>query len=200
MSGPFCPPAARAASAWVVLMGLAVACSKGETRDEEAIQSLESSKTEDASGSVAAVPIPLDPSYVPNDALEQLEGMALESFPPCIDTIATLKPALDSIAAFRKQLAEAATQASVVQLLTALSSELSSRVSSIATRSETDELRRISAELNASIADLAESLKGLSDAITAHDKQASAQASRRIQNGVTNTRSSIERLIDQCAS
>lgn len=141
---------------------------------------------------------PLDPSFVPSEALEQLEGMALESLPPCSDTIDTLRPALDSTAEFRKKLAEATTEASAVQLLTALSTELSSRLPSIAARSETDELRRISAELSASIGDLAESIKLASDAIAAQDKQASAQVIRRIQNGVANTRSSIERLIEQC--
>ncbi len=146
----------------------------------------------------ATPPRPLDPSYVPIDALEQLDGLALESTPPCSDTIETLKPALESIAMFREKLASATTEAEVVQLLTALSTELTERQPSIASRSETDELRRISAELTASIGDLAESLKLASDAITAQDKQASATTTRRLQNGVANTRSSIERLIDQC--
>lgn len=142
---------------------------------------------------------PLDPSYVPSEALEQLEGLALESTPPCSDTIETLKPALESIASFRQKLVAATTEAEVVQLLTALSTELTQRLPSIASRSETDELRRISAELTASVGDLAESLKLASDAITAQDKQASAAMTRRLQNGVANTRSSIERLIEQCA-
>jgi len=147
----------------------------------------------------AESPRPLDPSYVPTDALEQLDGLALESAAPCSDTIETLKPALESIAMFRVKLVAATTEAEVVQLLTALSTELTERLPSIAARSETDELRRISAELTASLGDLAESLKLTSDAITAQDKQASANMTRRIQNGVANTRSSIERLIDQCA-
>tara|TARA_R110002096_G_scaffold143328_3_gene299226 strand:+ start:89247 stop:89834 length:588 start_codon:yes stop_codon:yes gene_type:complete len=141
----------------------------------------------------------LDPSYVPNEALEQLEGLTLESTLPCSDTIETLRPALESIASFRLKLVAATTEAEVVQLLTALSTELTQRLPSIATRSETDELRRISAELTASVGDLAESLKLASDAITAQDKQASAAMTRRLQNGVANTRSSIERLIEQCA-
>ena len=144
-------------------------------------------------------PRDIDPSYVPSEALAQLEGLALDSTPPCSDTIETLKPALESIAVFRHKLVAATTEAEVVQLLTALSTELSGRLPSIAARSETDELRRISAELTASIGDLAESLKLASDAITAQDRQASSSLTRRIQNGVANTRSSIERLIDQCA-
>jgi hypothetical protein len=147
----------------------------------------------------AESPRPLDPSYVPIDALEQLDDLALDSAAPCNDTIETLKPALESIAMFRGKLVAATTEAEVVQLLTALSTELTERLPSIAARSETDELRRISAELTASLGDLAESLKLTSDAITAQDKQASANMTRRIQNGVANTRSSIERLIDQCA-
>jgi hypothetical protein len=142
---------------------------------------------------------PLDPSYVPTEALEQLEGLVLESTAPCSETIETLKPALESIARFRQKLVAATTEAEVVQLLTALSTELTQRLPSIAARSETDELRRISAELTASLGDLAESLKLASDAITAQDRQASASMTRRLQNGVANTRSSIERLIEQCA-
>ena len=199
MSRPSRTTALRAALLCVTLAEAAVGCGKDEA-PETTVQAAVPTPTEHSESKSAEPQRPLDRSYVPIDALEQLEGIALESFPPCSDTIDTLKPVLDSIASNRKKLKEATTEASVVQLLTALSTELTSRLPSIAARSESDELRRISAELSASIGDLAESLKLASDAITAQDKQASAQVIRRLQNGVANTRSSIERLIDQCAS
>lgn len=142
---------------------------------------------------------PLDPHFVPNEVLEGLEGMNLESSAPCSETLRTLKPVLNSIAEARAELAGATTEAEVIRLLGALSSDLNARLPLLAKRNETDELQRISAELVASVGDLAESLTLASEAIVAQDKEASSKVTMRLQNGVTNTRSSIERLIDQCA-
>lgn len=142
---------------------------------------------------------PLDPSLVPTEALAQLQGIDLDAEPPCSLTIDTLRPALESIASGQQKLAAATDEATAVALLTALSAELRSRLPAVAPRNETDELRRISAELSASLGDLAESLRLAAEALTARDKQAAAANLRRIDNGVANTRSSVEGLIRQCA-
>ncbi|MCP4445939.1 MAG: hypothetical protein GY811_11425 [Myxococcales bacterium] len=200
MSGTCGVKAVRAVFACVLLGGIALGCGKDEGAQNEAPTSPLPTTETSVVQEPQSPPEPIDRSFVPSEALQQLEGMALQSNPPCSDTIDTLTPALESIASNRARLDQATTAADVVQLLTTLSAELDSRLPSIEARSETDELRRISAELTASIGDLAESLKLASDAITAQDRQASGQVLRRIQNGVANARSSIERLIDQCAS
>ncbi len=140
----------------------------------------------------------LDPSTLPTQSLAELARIELTSQPPCSDTIETLRPTLESVASFRKQLVEASDAQTAALVLGNLSKDVRSRVPAIAVRGETDELRRISAELTASVGDLADSIQAAADALTAKDQQASTNAIRRIDNGVSNTRSSIERLIREC--
>ena len=180
------------ATTLVAALGGALSCEAKSAQPEEPPVVAEPSS--------APAPVPIDPSVLPLEALEQLEGINLAAQAPCSSTIQTLRPALESIAKHRKQLAAATTEAAAVSLLTALSAELATLLPAITPRAETDELRRISAEVIASMGDLAESLRLANEALSAQDRQASASVIRRIQNGVTNTRSSIERLIDQCAS
>ncbi len=142
--------------------------------------------------------VEVDPSSLPIQSLAELAHIELASQPPCSDTIETLRPTLESVASFRKQLAQATDVQTATRVLGKLSKDVRSRVPAIALRGETDELRRISAELTASIGDLAESIQAAADALMANDQEASANAIRRIENGVTNTRSSIERLIREC--
>lgn len=147
----------------------------------------------------AAPDAPLDPSFLPTDALAPLHGMNLDSEPPCSLTIDTLRPALKSVAEHQEKLAAATSEATAIRLLNDLSSDLRARLPAIQPRTESDELRRISAELSASLGDLAESLQLASDALGNHDTSAAATTLRRIHNGVANTRSSVEGLIEQCA-
>jgi len=180
--------------------GLGSACNNASPDKEIVVD-------EPASGTTHAVPdtsplaeSPADQSYLPHTALQPLETLLLESQAPCLETIESIRPILASIASYRTKLIAATSNEKAVKLLHALSTELSGEIDNIVSRNETDEMKRISDELSASIGDLAESIKLSGDALSAQNKQASASVLRRIQNGVDNTRSSIERLIEQCAS
>lgn len=142
---------------------------------------------------------PLDPRWVPTEALAALQGIELNAEAPCSLTIDTLRPALESIADYQKKLASATSEETAIQLLAQLSDDLRARLPTIAARTENDERRRISAELSAALGDLAESLQLASEAIRNHDKSAATTTMRRIYNGIANTRSSVEGLIEQCA-
>lgn len=155
--------------------------------------------TEAAKASSEAAPAEaLDRSYLPMAALAELDQLELDSQPPCSLTIDSLRPGLQGLADARKALDAATDKAMAVTLLSDLSASLAKHGSAIEARNETDELRRVSAELGATIGDLAESLQLASNALSADDKPASAANLRRIQNGVANTRSTIDALIHQC--
>jgi len=142
----------------------------------------------------------LNPESVPIAALREFEAMPLRSRPPCSDTIESLRPILNDAAATRKQLSTVHSTENAATLLTNLAASMRTKRLRLATRTETSELQRISAELNAALGDLAESLQLAADALTANDQEAATKLTLRIENGVSNTRTSIERLIEECAS
>lgn len=178
-----------------LLVGLALlgSCNKSDSdAPESQDQGASKAKTK-------AKVVPLDPSYLPTDLLAQLETLNLETQPPCSLGVDSLRPLLTSLADSRKSLAAATDKATAVALLSDASAALSTQSAGIAQLTETDELRRTRSELIASIGDLAESLQLSSIALSTDDKSAAANNLRRIQNGVQNTRSTIDDLIQQCA-
>jgi hypothetical protein len=179
----------------LLCLGLLAMCSCGRSQDEAKPEEA-SAKTSAAKAAVAEA---LDRSYLPTAALANLEQLELDSQPPCSLTIESLRPALQSLADSREALETTTDKAAAVTLLSDLSASLAKHASGIENRSETDELKRFSAELRATLGDLAESLQLASIALSADDKPAAAANSRRIQNGVANTRSTIDGLIQQCA-
>ncbi|MBL4636792.1 MAG: hypothetical protein JKY56_23275 [Kofleriaceae bacterium] len=144
-------------------------------------------------------PGPLDTAFVPIDVLTELEGISLTSNSPCTESLESLKPLLAAISAGTQSLAKADSLSSVGETLATLSDKLSVLATKIIPRAESEELRRISAEVLATMTDLAESLKLASDAALKRNKQEAGAATRRLQNGVANTRSAIEGLANQCA-
>jgi hypothetical protein len=176
---------------------LALATSGCSKKDTDAAPATEATKT--APETKAAAVEALDRSYLPTAALTALELLELDSQPPCSLTIDSLRPALEGLAEGRRALDAAEDKAAAVTLLSDLSAALAKQSAALSTRDETDELRRISAELTATIGDLAESLQLASNALSAADKPGAAANLRRIQNGVDNTRSTIDALIQQCS-
>jgi hypothetical protein len=141
----------------------------------------------------------LDRSYLPNAHLADLETLALDAEPPCSQTIDSLRPILRGLAETRKALEAAKDTATAVTLLSDASSALSKQSASVATDTEMDELRRLRAELLATLGDLADALQKSSIALSAANKPAADENLRRIQNGVQNTRSTIDALVQLCA-
>ncbi len=178
-----------------LLVGLVLHSGCGKTEDDAAAKSSEQKGT-----SKAAEPEALDRSYLPNAFLSDLETLALDTEAPCSGAIDSLRPVLAELAKTRKALEAAADKATAVALLSDASAALSKQSAAIAPGSETDELRRLRAELLATLGDLADSLQGASNALSAANKPAADENLRRIQNGVQNTRSTIDALVQLCAS
>ncbi len=173
----------------------------GKSNDNETEAEAEATRETIAKTSTAPEPkpIPLDTAFIPIEVLTQLEGISLTSNPPCTESLESLKPLLTAISAGTHRLAKADNLSSVAKTLAALSDNLSVLGQKIVPRTESEELRRISAEVLATMTDLAESLKLASDAAVQNNKQGAGAATRRLQNGVANTRSAIEGLANQCA-
>lgn len=144
--------------------------------------------------------VPVDPSLLPVAALLELNSLPLHTETPCSKTIETLRPVLDQLAQHRANLEKLTTQQQAIKELGSLAATLRSSVETIEPRKESPELRRISAELVASITDLAESTELLAKALGAQDKQAAANTMRRIKNGIGNIQISVKGLVAQCAS
>ncbi len=194
-----CPPSKWQLAAPILLSGalaVGLAC-KGPKADQNSNRPEAEAQPADAPAQPAQK---ADPNTLPMDALAGLIAMKLEAQAPCAQTMESLRPVLDSIAAYREKLAGQVDEAEAERLLKELSADLRERLPMIELREESDELRRSSAELSASLGDLAESLEHAGEAIGAHDKQASAVTMRRIHNGVANTLSSVDGLILQCAT
>ena len=142
---------------------------------------------------------PLDRTLVPSEILAGLEEIELKSESPCSLAIDSLRPALAALAELRKALDLATESGQAVTLLRDAAATLRGHTRAIPARTESDELRRIRAELVATLGDLAEGLDEASAALKADNKAVADANHRRIQNGVQNTRSTIQAAINQCA-
>ncbi len=171
-------------------------CGKSTDKEAEVAARETIAKTSSAPPSQ---PIPVDTAFVPVAVLTELEGISLTSNPPCTESLESLRPLLTAISAGTRSLTKADNLSSVGNTLVTLSDNLSVLAKKIVPRAESEELRRVSEELLATMTDLAESLKLASDAALQNNKPGANAATRRLQNGVANTRSAIEGLANQCA-
>ena len=148
----------------------------------------------------APVPVkPLDRTLLPSEILAGLETIELKSEAPCSLAIDSLRPALAALANLRKALDRASNTADAVTLLRDAAATLRKQTQEIPARTESDELRRLRAELIATLGDLAKGLDTASEALKADNRSAADANHLRIKNGVQNTRSTIHALIEQCA-
>jgi hypothetical protein len=178
-----------------LVVGLALPGGCGKSEDDESAGAQRNGEASKA-GKVEA----LDRSYLPSAHLAELDSLALDAAPPCSLTIDSLRPVLAGLATTRKALDAATDKATAVTLLSDASAALSEQSAALAPGSETDELRRLRAELLATLGDLADGLQKSSNALSAANKPAADETLRRIQNGVQNTRSTIDALVQLCAS
>lgn len=183
------------ASLVTLVIGLTLPSGCGKAEDDPAA----GAKKNGAASSAGKVES-LDRSYLPSAHLAELDTLALDAAPPCSLTIDSLRPVLAGLAKTRNALDAARDKATAVTLLSDASAALSKQSAALAPGSETDELRRLRAELLATLGDLADGLQKSSNALSAANKPAADETLRRIQNGVQNTRSTIDALVQLCAN
>ena len=166
------------------------------------------SSTEDADSKNKDTPLasatpmlakPLVRTLVPSEILASLEEIELVSEAPCSLAIDSLRPALGVLANLRKALDRATESGQAVALLQEAAASLREHTRAIPARKESDELRRLRAELVATLGDLATGLDESRAALKANNQSAADANHRRIQNGVQNTRTTIQAVINQCA-
>lgn len=188
-------------SAIALLWGCGNSSSKDEGQESNSgpIQPGSEQGKQTASKPIPADEGPIDPAFVPLDALNELMGISLESSPPCTETLSTMRPLMSTISKSIEALNKAGNLQDTGTILSTLSEQMSLLTKKVPPRSESEELRRTSAEVIATMTDMAESLELLSKATLSKDKPGAGAAMRRLHNGVANARSAIEGLANQCA-
>ncbi len=142
----------------------------------------------------------LDRSFLPSKILAELESLELQGSPHCSATIEGLRGTLKDLASTRQALDVAANKGSAVTLLRDAATTLSKNTSKIAGLKGSDEEQRISAELTATLGDLAESLDEASKALAGDDRPGSDANHLRTANAVHNTLAAIDALLQQCST
>ncbi len=184
--------------AQMALLGALSSCSSGKSDPPQEPPQAQPAQPLIEAEVKPATPKPVDANSLPIEALAQLEGLSLQSGAVCTPTIATLRPILAQLAAAKTQLTAVRDKSAAATLLRDLGNSIAQQADALAPNTGSDELRRISLELIASIRDLSEGLTRVAEAIDADDSQATGSALRRIRNGVSNTRDSIEGFTAQC--
>jgi hypothetical protein len=140
---------------------------------------------------------PIDPRFLPLEALAEMETVPLETEAPCSELVRASEPALKAIAETRASLAEDKSHTSAPAILSDLSKNLSDAARE-APEDLADDLGRVHSELRAAFLDLAESASLLATALRQGDKGAARQQKARIDNGVANLKTSLQQLTSLC--
>ena len=205
------PPACgRSPLWWACCIGLSLSTAGCSSDKEEPTAPAPAAKPEGTATpapepvQAAAPSVDFDPATVPLQALSDLAAIELELGAGCATLLPHLQGSLTIVRDATGAMAELPGTEEARTALGALADGLHARAKDITgpaseIGSQRGEVDRLADELRSSLLDLAESTRLLGDAIVNGDTAAIAAMHRRIDNGVQNTQSSVERLSVECA-